>query len=532
MHAECFAWVRNTIEQLPARRRVVEIGGRNINGSVRPLFAGAEYTAVDVAPGAGVDVVEDGATYQPEAPPDTVVCCEVLEHAPNAEQIVANAVRILAPGGLLILTCATDPRPPHSGHDGGGLQAGEHYRNVPMADVERWLRAAGVETVRGHVDTQRGDLMVEAWKSGRSQQENLRLLLVHPGADWSTADVFDGYRAALLDLGHTAAAFNLHVRLARADAWLTWNWRRAGKPDPKPSRGDVYYLAGCDVVSAALQGNVDWVVIFTGSYLHPDTLVQLRRAGRRVALVLTESPYEDDWQRRIIPYADVVFTNERASVNALRTTTPNVYYLPHAYDPARHRPDLADDPDVPAHDVVFVGTGFPERLEALAAVDWTGIDLGLYGTYELLGSRSKLRQYVRDGVIDNARAAALYRKAKIGLNLYRQSVTCHRESPRILGAQSMNPRAFELAACGAFQISDARAEVAEVFGGLVPTFTDPAELGALVRRWLADDAGRAAIRAAVPERIARSTFAHRAAQVAAFLAAIQSEMAATVRRGA
>lgn len=532
MHREAFEWVRSLVERAPRRQRVVEIGGRDINGSVRPLFQGAEYRAIDVASGPGVDEVADGATYQPETAPDTVVCCEVLEHASNAQMIVANAVQILAPGGLLVLTCATDPRPPHSGHDGGPMQHGEHYANVSAESVERWLRAAGAERFRIEVDPERGDLYCEAWKTGEAPEPGMRLLLVHPGADWSTADVFDGYSSAFRALGHTVGTFNLHVRLVRAGEWLAWNWRKAGRPDPKPSGGDTLYLAGCDVVTAALRGDVDWVIVFTGSYLLPDLFVMLRRAGRRVALVLTESPYEDLWQRRLVPLADVVFTTERTSVAPFRRDNPNVYYLPHAYDPAKHRPDLADDPSVPAHDVVFVGTGFPERLEALAAVDWTGIDLGLYGSYELLGSRSKLQRYRRGPVVDNAYAAALYRRAKIGLNLYRQSMTYSRKAERVRTAESLNPRALELAACGAFQIADRRAEASEVFGDLIPTFSDPAELGALIRRWLADDDGRAAIRASLPERISRSTFTHRAAQVAAFLAAVSGELATPTQRGA
>lgn len=345
----------------------------------------------------------------------------------------------------------------------------------------------------------------------------MRLLIVHPGADWSVSDLFDGYAAAFRTLGHDVGVYNLSARIEVAHGWLHYCWRKAGRQEPKPGPVETIYRASLDVVNAALIGDVDWVFVISGMYLHPDALIMLRRAGRRVALLLTESPYEDDRQIRVARLADVVFTNERTSVKSLGAVNPNVYYLPHAYDPKRHRPNVEPSTAVPAHDVVFVGTGFQERLDTLGAIDWSGVDLGLYGTYKLMGSRSKLRPYVRGKVVSNEFAAALYRRAKIGLNLYRQSIHYHRESPHITTAESVNPRALELAACGVFTLSDYRPEVEEVFGGLVPTFTTPAQLQALLSRWLPDEEGRQALASELPSRVTHSAFYHRAEAIAVLL---------------
>lgn len=361
----------------------------------------------------------------------------------------------------------------------------------------------------------------------------MRLLLCQPGADWSTADVYSGYEAAFKALGHDVGTYNLNIRLLRAGEWLKWMWRRSGRPDERPTVADEAWTASRDLVTSALYGDVDWVVVFSGSYLHPDALIMLKRAGKRIALILTESPYEDDRQARVLPYADVAWTNERTSAVRLRRANPNVLYLPHSFDPVRHYPQHAPDLTVPAHDVVFVGTGFQERLEILSSVDWEGlgIDLGLYGSFELLGSRSRLRRYIRGGPTDNARTAALYRRAKIGLNLHRRSTAYSRTAPRIDQAESMNPRAVELAACGLFHISDRRAEVVETFGDLVPTFDAPDELPRLVRRWLDDDAGRQAIARDLPSRVERMTFRRRAEHIAAFLWAVQSGAVPTMKKG-
>jgi SAM-dependent methyltransferase len=162
MHAEAFQFVATAARTHAAVGPVYEIGSRNINGSVRPLFVGERYLGADVHPGPDVDVVADAAGYDPRArldyfTPATVVCCEVLEHAANAEAIIAKACEVLAPGGLLIVTCATDGRAPHSAIDGGGLRAGEFYRNLPATELVEWTRAHGVRALTAE-SWERGDL--------------------------------------------------------------------------------------------------------------------------------------------------------------------------------------------------------------------------------------------------------------------------------------------------------------------------------------------------------------------------------------
>lgn len=354
----------------------------------------------------------------------------------------------------------------------------------------------------------------------------MRLLLVGGGAFYSIADVEHGYRDALTRAGHEVVPYALDVRIERAHDWLKYNYRRAKKHQPdieKPTPADVIYQASQGVLERALRLNVDGVVIISGIFLHPDFLILLRRAGVRTALLLTESPYDDAQQACLLPYVDVAFTNERSSVAPLRQHNPETHYLPHAYDPAKHRPGAqAGDDAQPGHDVVFVGSYFRERLDLLAGVDWTGIDLGLYGAVESIPSRHRLRQFVRGGIVPNDQAAALYRRAAIGLNLYRQSIGWGRNAPRIDHAESLNPRAVELAACGVFHLSDRRAEVTEIFSTDVPIFTDCASLEARIRYYLAHPELRRIKAALLPSAIAHRTYDAGAATVVTTLQAVWS----------
>lgn len=142
MHQQVIDFVSSCPRTFPV---IVEIGSRDINGTVKGLFTFDSYTGVDLYDGPGVDVVGDCTQWEPPVAPDAVVCCEVLEHAPNAEEIVRWAHRVLKPGGTLILTCATDPRSAHSGISEQPWQPGEYYRNVSPHDIEPWLEGFDVQ---------------------------------------------------------------------------------------------------------------------------------------------------------------------------------------------------------------------------------------------------------------------------------------------------------------------------------------------------------------------------------------------------
>lgn len=136
MHPEAFEWVKAHA----AGSTVVDVGGRNINGSVRSLFPAARFTSVDVVAGDGVDVVADFTAWTPKHPVECVVCCEVAEHTSQWVQIIEHAHRILAPGGQFIFTAAGPGRPPHSAADGGPVRSGEWYQNIYPAELEDVMR--------------------------------------------------------------------------------------------------------------------------------------------------------------------------------------------------------------------------------------------------------------------------------------------------------------------------------------------------------------------------------------------------------
>jgi len=329
-----------------------------------------------------------------------------------------------------------------------------------------------------------------------------RVLLCHPGASWSTADVYNGLRFGLSAHGVQTAAYQLDVRITRSARWLNWNWKLSGKPGDKPNARDIGYHAGVGLIERALRVEPDWVLIVSGMYLDLDIVKYLRRCGFKIACLLTESPYDDLRQAEFIRSVDVAWTNERTSVDRLQAAAPRtrVRYLGHAWHPLVHvaQPPL---PMTEVWDALFVGTGFPERVEILRGVQWPSPErTALYGHWDSLGSRSKLRSLIRGKVLANEEAAELYRAAKVNLNMMRRrlghasptDVANAAEVPEGMVveviAESVNPRCMELAAMGRFFVSDFRPELADLFGGLVPTFESSEELTALLTEWLHPDA--------------------------------------------
>lgn len=146
MHPEVLDWVGLWATTEPIS--VLDIGGRDLNGSTRPLFPNADYTALDLRPGPGVDVVADATTWVPDRVWDLVLCTEVFEHTPDWPQVCKTAFAACRPGGRFVVTCAGPGRAPHSGIAATGLTPGEYYANLSTQELHAGLAAAGWSEVR------------------------------------------------------------------------------------------------------------------------------------------------------------------------------------------------------------------------------------------------------------------------------------------------------------------------------------------------------------------------------------------------
>ncbi|MEY4581800.1 MAG: Synechococcus phage [Pseudomonadota bacterium] len=106
--------VRSLFPNYFSAQRVLEIGSRDHNGTVRTFFESCKYTGLDLTPGPGVDVVCGGQDFAgPDNVFDVVISCEAMEHNPHWVATFKNMIRLCRPGGLVLMTCATRGRPEH-----------------------------------------------------------------------------------------------------------------------------------------------------------------------------------------------------------------------------------------------------------------------------------------------------------------------------------------------------------------------------------------------------------------------------------
>lgn len=142
MHNEVMCYVRDVKAKLPnyfTKKKVYEIGSRNINGSVRSYFTNCDYTGFDLDMDAGVDVVMDWSVTLPTMDPaDVVVCCEVLEHCKGWKQMLRNILDNTKSGGLVLITAAGVGRPEHgttATSPADSPNTNDYYKNITMKDI-------------------------------------------------------------------------------------------------------------------------------------------------------------------------------------------------------------------------------------------------------------------------------------------------------------------------------------------------------------------------------------------------------------
>lgn len=330
----------------------------------------------------------------------------------------------------------------------------------------------------------------------------MKILLAYPGPRHSTFDVAAGYERALRATGAEVEPYQYHSFIEYYEcANRVWNERR---PEFAANPGDDLYFASEHLVVKAVEFVPDVVLVIAGGALHRRAFDLLYRLRLPVVVLLTESPYQDTMQGNIIRHPAVVaaLTNERLSAAPLAETAGKpVAYLPHAYDPARHFPQ-AVGADYQT-DVYFHGTLWPEREALFAGLDALPYRVKIGG-----GRLSDIANYGAQ-TLPNDELAQYYCGTRIALNHHRVHTA---ETPR--PAESLGPRAYEIAACGAFQLCDAtRPELFELLGGTVGTYRDAADLRDKITYWLRRDAERERMAANARAHVQACTFAARAKNV-------------------
>lgn len=324
----------------------------------------------------------------------------------------------------------------------------------------------------------------------------MRILMVHPGPEFSVADVFNGWKKAFEKQGHEVAVFNTNDRLSFYSQVAIPDFKTE-VPPCEHCHQPVYKPAMDkeNAVITSMQGLTHdlfsiWphMVFFVSAFFTPAWVMDLIRQRRMKLVILhTESPYQDDEQLMRSQYATLNLLNDPVNIEEYARLAPSMY-MPHSYDPDLHYPGNVNDKDI---DFSFIGTMFDSRKIffedllskfrigelsqmniALGGAGWDGPHLDDSFLLNYLG-------HPRDEAVDNLEVADTYRRTRVGVNFYRrESEKAHQGEGWAIG-----PREVETAACGIPWLRDSRPESDELFPFL-PTFTDAESAHDLLRWYL------------------------------------------------
>lgn len=332
----------------------------------------------------------------------------------------------------------------------------------------------------------------------------MRVVLAHPGPQFSVHDLYVGWTEALRGLGVKVVPFNLDDRLSLYDS-VYFNVSE-GRFKKALTQEQSVELAVNGLNATLYKTAPDVLIVISGFLIPAQLLDHARRYGTRVVLVHTEQPYETTRELALAQHADVNLLNDPVNIDRFPAGS---YYQPHCYRPELHRPGTPD-PELVA-DLAFVGTGFESRIaffEAMAAAGLAEHDVILGGNWQRTDADSVLRKFLAHDAqecLDNASTALVYRSARVGLNLYRRE---HEDGDDAAG-WAIGPREVEMAACGMPFLRDPRGEGDELFPDHL-RFTSPDEALDGLRWWLAHEDERADAAAAARDAVADRTF-HQAA---------------------
>jgi spore maturation protein CgeB len=256
---------------------------------------------------------------------------------------------------------------------------------------------------------------------------------------------------------------------------------------------------------------------------HPEQVDAVRALGVRTAIWFADDPYSSEQTAGIAPHYDAVLTHELGAVGLYaQLGCPNVHYMPLAVHPALFKPMRTDRRY--RCDVCFIGQAFWNRVETFDAIAPYLAGRRVFiagGMWERLRNYGKLRSAIRPGWLPIEESIRYYNGAKIVINLHRTTTagSDNRNTHQLPGL-SVNPRTYEIAACGTLQLTDRREDLTRYYapGSELDTFAGPEELSAKLEYYLRHEEERRAIALRGLRRtLKHHTFASRIQQLAEVL---------------
>ena len=136
---------------------VLDVGSQDVNGNNRHLFETSAYLGCDIVAGKNVDHVGPCWTVPKILGKfSVVISTEMLEHDKDWQRSIKAMEERVAPGGLLLITCATTGRGIHNTEPGG------YYGNLTKDQVLSALDQSKWEKITTAINNPHHDLYLWA----------------------------------------------------------------------------------------------------------------------------------------------------------------------------------------------------------------------------------------------------------------------------------------------------------------------------------------------------------------------------------
>lgn len=275
----------------------------------------------------------------------------------------------------------------------------------------------------------------------------------------------------------------------------------------------------------------DMIIALAQAPLAPELIRRLKNLEVPLIFWFVENHRTIPYWRAVAPHYDYFFGIQKGRFLEMlaEAGAPFTGYLPQAADPAIHRPLALSEEERKKYgsQVSFMGAGYPNRHAVFSRL----IDL----PFRIWGTEWNLQSPVGRLVtnanrrLDPDEYVKIFNASKINLNLS-SSTTSQGIDPM---NDFVNPRTFEIAACGAFQLADENGELAGMFepGREIATFRDVHELREKIGYYLEHNAERETIAGAGMKKVlAEHTFVHRMARMMSVVIPREEDRIESARR--
>lgn len=334
--------------------------------------------------------------------------------------------------------------------------------------------------------------------TGQTTNLQLRILLIPPMYGGSLP-IARYCASALKELGHIVEVFESP---AFHGTFTALGELRVGSEKLAVLENSFLGVVSRAITAKAASFEADLVLALAQAPLNSQALKQLRRDNIATAMWFVEDYALFTYWRTFAPLYDffAVIQKEPFISELARIGQKQVVYLPAAADPAVHMPMELSPAEQQAlgAEIAFVGAGYPNRR--LAFKQLINYHFKIWGTE--WGGDPVLGRFVqREGKrISTPDCVKIFNASTINLNLH-SSV----QPDTLVGSGDfVNPRTFELAACGAFQLTDQRALMAELFDTEeLATFTSMQEFLEKIQYFQRNKEERLACAARARQRVLR-----------------------------